>query len=60
MNVQTYSRLGDKVEDRSLSTGTGYIVYLRGNEIGIRYSDGSEETVDADLLIAYDVRHWII
>ena len=56
----TYLRLGDAVEDRSLWSGTGHIVYLRGNEAFVRYPDGSEETVDAELFVPYDERHWII
>jgi len=53
-------RYGDIVEDRSLSSGTGHIAYLRGNEVYVRYTDGSEEVVSAELLVHYDERHWII
>ena len=59
-NPLAYLRLGDKVEDRSLNTGTGYVAYLRGNEIAVRFDDGSEEVVAAELFMPYDTRHWII
>ena len=60
MDVQSYIRLGDLVEDRSLYNGFGHIVYLRGNEACVRFSDGSEEVVDAELFTQHDARHWII
>jgi hypothetical protein len=53
-------KLYDVVEDRSLMTGIGHIAYLRGNNVYVRYSDGSEEVVDAELLVRYDDDHWII
>jgi hypothetical protein len=55
-----YLRLNDLVEDRSLSHHTGHIVYLRGNVAWIRFPDGSEEVVNADLFIHHDERRWII
>ena len=55
-----YLRLGDAVEDRSLSHHTGHIVYLRGNEVYVRFTDGSEEVVDAELFTQHDERRWVI
>jgi hypothetical protein len=55
-----FPRLGDVVEDRTLYNGTGCIAYLKGNEIAVRYTDGSEETVDCELLAHHAERHWTI
>ena len=60
MPTLAYLRLNDTVEDRSLSTGYGHIVYLKGNRAYVRYTDGSEEEVDTELFVHYDQRHWII
>lgn len=53
-------RLNDIVEDRSTYAGIGRISYLRGNEVRVRYNDGSEEALPMELLVTYDERHWII
>lgn len=55
-----YLRVNDKVEDRSMYTGTGKVVYLSGNTAIILYNNGIEETVDTDAFKYYDYRHWII
>ena len=55
-----FLRVHDTVEDRSLFTGTGEVVYLRGNEAYVRYSDGSEEVVAAELFAHHSERHWTI
>ena len=60
MTTLSYLRLGDAVEDRSLSSGHGHICYLRGNEVCVRFTDGSEEVVSHELFVPYDERHWII
>ena len=55
-----YLRVNDTVEDRSFFSGSGTVVYLRGNEAYVRFDDGSEEAVDTELFTHYDARHWLI
>lgn len=55
-----YLRAGDKVEDRSMYTGTGVVVYLRGNQATVQFDCGAEETIDTDVFKYYDRRHWLI
>jgi hypothetical protein len=53
-------RVHDRVEDRSLFSGAGEIVYLRGNEVFVRFDDGSEEAVDEELFVPHADRVWLI
>ena len=50
----------DRVEDRSLFSGCGEISYLRGNEVMVRFDDGSEEAVDEELFKPHGKGNWII
>ena len=39
----------DRVEDRSTYSGCGHVMYLRGNAVHVRFEDGSEEAIAAQL-----------
>jgi hypothetical protein len=55
-----FLRVNDKVEDRSMYTGTGVVVYLAGQQATVQFDCGAEETIDTDVFRYYDKRHWII
>lgn len=40
---------GDRVEDRSTYSGCGHVLFLVGDEVRVRFDDGSEEALRADL-----------
>lgn len=53
-------RINDRVEDRSMFSGEGHIIYLSGNEVRVRFKNGIEETITEDQFRHHSGRKWLV
>lgn len=52
--------INDEVEDRSTYSGRGYVAFLSGNDVRVRFDDGSEESIGVELFTQLDEHRWCV
>lgn len=50
----------DRVEDRSTFSGAGHVLFVSGSEVRVRFDDGSEEVIAADLFEYQTDNFWTV
>lgn len=53
-------RVNDRVEDRSLFSGEGRVLYISGTEARVAFDNGGEEAIDLELFRRLGTRRWKI